>query len=348
MKVARFIYNWALADRRQCYEQGVKTNKFEQKKRFNALKVTEFPWLAEYPQVIGERAFDNLDETFRRFFQRVKEGHEKPGYPRFKNRRTSRKTFCLGTNRVHIEDGQVKLPKVGWVKLAEKGYIPSTSRPDVKLYRVTISEEAGEWFISANMEVPDQTPQPLCGTVGVDLGVKALATTSDGTSFSNPKTLARYEKRLARLQRELFRRKKGSSNRDKTRVKLAKLHKRIANVRSHTLHNVSAYVVRHMRPARVVVEDLAVKNLVKNRSLAKAVSDASMGRLRWQIGYKAKWAGIRVVTANRYFPSSKRCSRCGHVKEQLALSQRTYACEHCGLVMDRDLNAALNLAQYVE
>jgi putative transposase len=346
--VARFVYNWALADRKSRYEQGLSTNKFEQKKRFNSLKTTEFPWLAQYPQVIGERAFDNLDNAYNKFFQRVKEGKEKPGFPRFKNRHNSRRSFCLGVNRIHIEHGRVKLPHIGWIKLAEKGYIPSTGSEGIKLYRVTISEQAGEWFISAQMEVPDPRPLPLHGTVGIDLGVKALATTSDGSTFNNPKTLRRYEKRLARLQRELFRRQKGSSNRNKTRAKIAKLHNRIGNVRSHTLHNISAHVVYNRRPACVVVENLDVRGMGKNHRLAKAVNDAAMGKLRRQIEYKAAWSGVRVVVANRFYPSSKRCSGCGHVKESLALSERTYICENCGVVLDRDLNAALNLVQYAK
>jgi putative transposase len=196
------------------------------------------------------------------------------------------------------------------------------------------------------MEVPDPVSPPRSGTIGIDLGVHALAVTSDGSSFDNPRTLQRHAKRLAKLQRELFRRKKGSNNRAKTRAKLAKLHRRIRNIRNHTLHNISAHVVYNKRPARLVVENLAVSNLLKNHHAAQAIQDASMSKLRRQLEYKGAWAGAKIVVASRVYPSSKRCSRCGHLKKRLAVGERTYRCDNCGLIMDRDLNAARNLAQY--
>jgi putative transposase len=344
--VARFVYNWALADRKQRREQGLSTSKFEQKKRFNALKLEQFPWLAEYPYVIVERAFDDLQDAYTHFFRRIKEGKEKAGFPRFKSRHTSRKSFCLGQNSVIIETGRIKLPKVGWVNLAENGYIPCTGSAGVKLNRATVSERAGAWFISVQVEEPDPEPLAVAGTVGVDLGIKSLAVTSDGASFDNPKTLTRFEKRMARLQRELHRRVKGSRNRVKTKDRIAKLHAKISNVRSHTLHNISAHVVYDLAPERIVVEDLNVKGMTANHHLAKAVIDASMGELRRQIEYKAQWAGAEVIVADRWYASSKTCSNCGHVKEVLSLSERIYVCEVCGVILDRDHNAALNLAAY--
>lgn len=340
--VARFVYNWALADRKERYEQGLSTNKFEQKKRFNALKKEQYPWLVEYPYIIVERAFDDLDAAYKNFFQRVKQGKEKAGFPKFKSRDRTTPSFCLGVNGVRFENGRVKLPRIGWVTLAEKDYIPTEG---TKLNRVTISERAGAWYISAQMEVPAPEPTELNGSVGVDLGVKSLATTSDGASFDNPRTLANYERKLARLQRELHRRKKGSSNRAKTKEKIAALHRKISDVRRHTLHNISAHVVS-LKPQRVVVEDLNVKGMMQNRKLAKAIADSSMGELSRQLEYKAGWLGAEVVHADRWYPSSKTCSGCGHVKPELSLSERTYVCDNCGMVMDRDLNAAKNLANY--
>jgi len=341
--VARFVYNWALADRKSRREQGLSTNKFEQKKRFNALKHEQFPWLAEYPYVIVPYAFDDLDAAYANFFRRVKEGKEKAGFPKFKSRHTSRKSFCLGVNGVRIEKDRVKVPKIGWLNLAELGYLPTEG---AKLNRVTLSEQAGHWYISAQMEVADPDPVPLSGAVGVDMGVKALAVVSDGRTFDNPKTLGKYERRLARLQRELHRRQKGSNNRAKTKGKIAKLFQRISNTRSHTLHNISAHVVYTMTPERIVVEDLNVKGMVKNHHLAKAVSDAGMGELRRQIEYKAGWTGAEVLAADRWYPSSKTCSGCGNIKPTLSLSERVYVCDRCGVSLDRDYNAALNLAAY--
>lgn len=347
--VARFVYNWALNDRIERYQQGLSTNKFEQKKRFNALKKEKFPWIIEYPYVVVERAFDDLDSAYQNFFRRVKEGKEQAGFPRFKNRHLCRKSFCLGVNGVTIESGRVRLPKVGWVNLAEKDYLPTTN---AKLNRVTLTEKAGEWFVSAQVELPDPTPLELEGSAGVDLGIdlgiKSLAVISDGTTFDNPKTLGKNERKLARLQRELSRRKKGSANRAKTKAKIAKLHQRIGDTRNHTLHDISAHVVYEMKPQRIVVENLNVKGMAANHSLAKAVHDASMSELRRQIEYKAAWVGAEVVVADRFYPSSKTCSGCGYVKETLGRNERTYVCERCGMVMDRDLNAAVNLANYAK
>lgn len=341
---ARFVFNWALADRIARHEADEQaTNKFAQKRRFNAWKIEGAPWLAEYPYVVVERAFDDLDAAYKNFFRRVKQGAEKPGFPKFRSKRKDAPRFCLGCNSVTIETNRIKLPRIGWVTLEESGYIPTAN---AKLNRVTLSERAGDWFVSVQMELPEPAKPVLAGSVGVDLGVKSLATTSDGRTFDNPKTLSKYERRLARLQRELFRRVKGSRNRSKTKTKIAKLHKRIADVRSHTLHDISSHVVYGLTPERVVLEDLNVAGMKKNRRLAKAVSDAGMGELARQIEYKASWIGAKVVRADRWYPSSKTCSKCGHVQD-MPLSVRVYECPQCGLVLDRDLNAARNLAQYV-
>lgn len=339
---ARFVYNWALADRVQRYRDGGQsTNKFEQKRRFNAWKKDNAPWLAEYPYKLVDYAFDDLNTAYRNFFRRVKTGTEKPGFPRFRSRHKDAPRFTLSPASVCIEARRIKLPRVGWVTLEEANYIPTEG---AKLNRVTISERAGYWYISAQMEVPDPPHVACSSSVGVDLGIKALATVSDGTTFDNPKTLAKYESKLARLQRELHRRVKGSHNRSKTKTKIARLHKRISDTRQHTLHNISKHVVG-LTPEHIVLEDLNVKGMVKNHHLAKAVADASMSELGRQIEYKAAWVGIEVVHADRWYPSSKTCSSCGHVQD-MPLSVRMYDCPQCGVKIDRDLNAAINLANY--
>lgn len=341
---ARFVYNWALADRIERHENGgLSTNKFEQKRRFNALKHEQFPWLVKYPYVLVERAFDDLDAAYQNFFRRVKQGAEEPGFPNFRSKHKGDLRFCLGRNGVSIEENRIKLPRIGWVTLEESGYLPTSN---AKLNRATISCRAGDWYVSVQVELPEPAKPVLAGSVGVDLGVKALATTSDGRSFDNPKTLGKHERRLARLQRELNRRVKGSRNRSKTKAKIAKLHKRIADVRHHTLHDISAHVVYGLKPERIVLEDLNVKGMMANRHLSKAVADAGMGELSRQIEYKAAWLGVEVVRANRWYPSSKTCSGCGHVKPTLSLDERVYVCDCCGVSLDRDHNAALNLARY--
>ena len=240
-----------------------------------------------------------------------------------------------------VDAGKIRLQRIGWVRLAEKDYIPAGR---CKILSATVSESAGDWFVSVNVEmsIPEQTP--TSSTIGVDMGIKSLAVCSDGKTFDNPKTLDKYSKRLARLQRELSRRVKGSNNRLKTKAKIAKLHRKIADTRKHTLHNISRYVTANTMPKIVVIEDLNVKGMIANRKLSKAIADSAMGELRRQIEYKAAWNNIEVKTADRFYPSSKTCSNCGNIKIELSLSERTYTCAGCGLTIDRDLNAALNLA----
>lgn len=337
---ARFVYNWALADRRATFEAGGKPNKFEQKKRFNAIKKELSPWLADYPYVISQEAFDHLDAAYQNFFRRVKQGTEKAGFPKFKSRHKSKMSFSL--RGVTIEGSRVKLPVIGWVKLAERDYLPTS---DVKINTATISETAGNWFISVQVEMEIDDPVvPTGQAIGVDLGIKSLAVVSDGMTFDNPKTLTKYEKQLSRLQRELHRRVKGSSNRAKTKAKIAKLHAKITNTRKHSLHNISRHVTAKTKPIAVVVEDLNVKGMLKNGKLSKAISDASFGELRRQIEYKAQWNGVNVVVANQWFASSKTCSSCGYVNRELTLADRAWTCPTCGTNLDRDLNAAVNLA----
>ena len=186
--------------------------------------------------------------------------------------------------------------------------------------------------------------------MGVDLGVKKLAMRSDGISYENPKALDKAQKKLRRLQRKLARQQKGSHNREKTRRQIARLHYRIANIRRDTLHKATSSIVAKTkpdteRPRIVVLEHLNVSGMLQNHSLARAIADVGMYEFRRQMQYKAAWSGLGVMQADRWYPSSKRCSGCGEVKGELNLSERVYECDGCGLVIDRDLNAARNLAQ---
>ena len=336
---ARFVYNWALADRIERYKAGNPTGYYEQKKRFNALKHEQFPWISETPYTITESAFRNLNAAYENFFRRVKQGAEQKGFPKFKSRHRSRKTFTV--RGVVIEQERIRLPSMGWFRLAEKGYLPEGK---YQTNAVTVSERAGEWWVSIQVETEVPGKNGNQGIVGIDLGVKTLATCSDGTAFDNPKVFQQYEKRLARLNRELSRRKQGGANWKKTKTKLRKLHAKIARVRVHTAHDISRYVTANTLPEVIVLEDLNIAGMVKNRRLAKAVSDSAMGELSRQIEYKAEWYGAELLRADRWYPSSKTCSQCGCIKDDLALADRTFICEDCGLEIDRDLNAALNLA----
>lgn len=360
---ARFVYNWALADRKATFEAGGKPNKFEQKRRFNAAKDDFCPWTRDYPYVLMQEEFDNVDAAYKNFFRRIKNGKggKEAGFPKFK-KRGDRGSFTL-RGSIRVEDGRIKLPKIGWVNLAENGYIPT----DLEVKYAVVSERAGDWFVSVLVEEDAPDPLPIDGNVlGIDVGIKTSAVFSDGREFENVAALRNKERKMARLQRELSRRKKGSSNWKKTKAKISKMHRKIADTRKHHQHDISR-AATDGGSRIVVLEDLNVKGMMstpkpkengnggfsKNGKAAKSglnksLSDVGLSEIHRQIEYKAGWSGIEVIKADRFFPSSKTCSGCGYIDRELKLSDRTYKCPNCGLEIDRDFNAALNLAAYGE
>ena len=343
---ARFAYNWGLRQKIDAYEAtGKSPNYYELHRQLNRLKHNELAWMYDYSKTIPQEALRDLDRAFQNFFRRVKNG-EKPGFPRFKSRKRGIGSFRLW-GAIQVEAHRIKLPRLGWVRLQEKGYLPTSG---VKILSATLSERAGRWFIALQVEEEIADQAATGPVVGVDLGIKSLAVTSNGEVYENPKALRHALKRLARLQRELARRQKGSHNRAKTRAKIARLHDRIACLRQNSIHQATSRIVAKTkpdaeRPALVVMEDLNVAGMMKNGKLARAVADVGMGEFARQMAYKCAWNGTTLVKADRWFPSSKQCSRCGQVKTTLALAERNYRCEACGLAIDRDHNAALNLRQ---
>ncbi|MDB4431181.1 transposase [Pseudomonadales bacterium] len=354
---SRFVFNWALNDRIDRRKQELKTSYYEQRKRFNAIKYDEFEWCAEYPQVIMDYAFQDLDTAYKNFFRRVKKG-EAPGFPKFKNR-YGKSSFRL-KGSIKVESNRIKLPKIGWVILAERGYFPT----DTRVRQATISRDVDNWYVSILVEEDKQPIEDKEGVIGVDMGVKHLAVLSNGDVIDSPDVKALNEK-VAKLQKKLARQTKGSSNREKTKVKIAKVHRKIRNIRNNTLHNASAHIVRNCKPERIVIEDLNVSgmtrrakpkqdedgNYLRNNAAAKsglnkAILNSGLGEFRRQIEYKAKWAGSEITIADRFYPSSKTCSNCGEIDSNLKLSDRTYNCKSCGFQIDRDLNAAINLENY--
>ena len=343
---ARFAYNWGLRQKIDEYAAtGKSPNYYELHRRLNTLKKGELAWFYKYSKTIPQEALRDLEQAFQNFFRRVKNG-EKPGFPRFKSRKRGIGSFRLW-GAIQVEAHRVKLPRLGWLRLQEKGYLPTTG---VKILSATLSERAGRWFIALQVEEEIADRTATGPVVGVDLGIKSLAVTSDGELYENPKALRHALKRLTRLQRELARRQKGSHNRAKTRAKLAQLHYRITCLRQNAIHQATSRIVAKTKPdnqgpALVVMEDLNVAGMMKNSKLARAVADVGMGEFGRQLAYKCAWNGTTLVKADRWFPSSKWCSRCGQVKLTLTLAERTYRCEVCGLAINRDFNAALNLRQ---
>jgi putative transposase len=341
---SRYVYNWGLAEWKRQYEAGEKPSRFKLCKQFNAQKDDICPWIRELPYAVTEAAFINLGAAFQHFFRRVKGGAKKAGYPHFKKRGTQGSFQVRG---YRTEGGRIWLGRaIGWVRLKERDYIP----PEMAYLcgggvYATVSERAGRWFVSiqAGEEIPDAQNESML-VIGVDFGIKSLAVCSDGTVYENPQPLRDAERELARLQRELSRRMKGGSNWCKTKRKIQRCHAKIANIRTYTLHQISHDLIVNKHPAVVAVEDLNVSGMAQNHHLAQAVLDCGFYELRRQIEYKARWHGVDVVLVDRWFPSSKTCSRCGCVKDELPLSERTFRCDDCGAELDRDYNAALNLA----
>jgi putative transposase len=255
-------------------------------------------------------------------------------------------SFCLQlgssplTGSIKVFSNAVQLPRLGRLRLHEHDFIPTCG----KILSATVSEQAGRWFVSVQMEVEQEQVVPTAtSAIGVDLGIKTLATLSDGTTFTNPRALKHAQKRLRRLERQKPRRKKGGKNRKKTCRTLAKQHARVANIRQDAAHKPTSYLCKNH--ALVAIEDLHVAGMLKNHCLAQAVADSNFGEIRRQIEYKTSWHGVHLVVIDRWYASSKTCSACGWKDGDQDLSDRPFICQECGLVLDRDLNAAINLVK---
>lgn len=352
---ARFVWNWALGECIRDYEEkkaadleGVKVKgtlmPYDLDSHLPVLKVTTHLWMADISAQVLKVPLRQLQKTYQTFFKNIREG-KNPGFPKFKRKEFCRTSFQF-PQYTTLTSSSIKLPKIGRVRLKERDYIP-TDRP---VKTVTIFERAGRWYASVLIEdvEPTQVDSLLNLVIGIDLGVKTLATLSDGTLYENPKHLEASQKSLKKLSRRLSRQKKGSNRRAKTKARLARVHARVANQRLDAIHKMTSEVVKTKRPSVIVIEDLNVKGMTKNHRLARAVSGASFGEIRRQLTYKTSWYGVRLIVADRFFPSSKICSGCGVKKDVLSLSDRTYCCDVCGLVIDRDENAAINLRRYGE
>ena len=265
------------------------------------------------------------------------------GFPKFKAKDRATPRFAYTTGVFGLIQGDPKalrLPKVGRVHCLED---VAERVGDARVLRMTVSRRAGRWYASLTVEreEPAVRRAPKGGAVGVDLGIKTLATLSDGTVIENPRPLRKAERRLKMAQKALSRKVKGSRRRAKARAKVARLHARVANQRLDAMHKATTWLASTF--SEICIEDLNTAGMVKNHHLAKAIMDASFGEFRRQLEYKTASTGARLHVVDRWYPSSKTCSKCGRVKAKLPLSERVYRCDGCGLVMDRDLNAAVNI-----
>ena len=361
---ARFAYNWAINREEENHKQG---NKFlsdmDLRKEFTQLKkLQEFKWLNEVSNNVTKQAIKDACNAYKNFFK----GQCK--FPKFKSRKYSTPSFYQDNIKIQFTDTHVKVEafsmsrkqnkqKLNWIKLYEKRKIPT----DCKYMNPRFTYDGLYWYVSVAIEVDDNTDNTTLTSnegIGIDLGVKDLAVCSDKNTYKNinkTQRVKKLEKKKRRLQRSVSRRynknKKGenyckTSNIIKREKELLKTSKRLTNIRHNYLHQTTSEIIKR-KPSFICIEDLNVNGMMKNRYLSKAIQQQGLYEFRRQIEYKAKWNNIPVIIADRFFPSSKICSCCGHIKKDLKLSDRIYKCE-CGNIINRDFQASLNLKKYGE
>lgn len=340
--IARFSWNWALDRWQKLYAEhradpaAPRPNEAGLRRDLNAIKGDEFPWMLRVPKSVPQQAVKNLGAAFAAFFA------GRARYPAFKSKDRARESFRPdnGPGTFRMQGKRLKLPRIGWVRTREALRYGEALDPVLK--SVTISREAGRWFAAVAVEIDHHLPVRAEARIGaVDLGISHLATVSDGRRVEGPKALRRNLKKLARLQRAHARKRKGGKNRARSRMRVARLHARIRNLRQDALHKLTSGLARDF--STVVIEDLNVRGMMANVRLSRAISDMGFFEFRRQLTYKLARAGGRLVVADRFFASSKLCHRCGQKADELLLSVRFWTCAECGASHDRDLNAALNL-----
>lgn len=345
---ARYAYNWALGYCIEYYEKHKKSCSAIDLHRVFVAEVKSDPekaWLKEVSKSVPQQSFRHLQSAYAAFFKRIKT-KQKGGFPRFK-KKFHNESFTLEGGSFKTEGNRICVPKIGWLRCKEE--IPEH---DV-IKSVTISIRADKWFVSFIFQRKIQKKESSFKSerIGVDLGIKTLATLSDGTTFANLRPYKTNKKKLAHLQRIASRRRvKGKEGKEqskryhKAQAAVRKLHFRISCVRKDAIHKLTTHLAKNH--SEVVIEDLNIKGMSKNHKLASAILDGGFYEFRRQLGYKCPVYGSKLTVADRFFPSSKTCSCCGNVKADLKLSDRIYHCQSCGYKEDRDLNAAINLEEY--
>ena len=338
----RFVYNWALNLRIETYRSDKRTVPYKEMQdcMVNELKA-EHDWLKEVNSQSLLYSLRNLDTAYTNFFRNTRA----VGFPKFKSRKSRQSFLCPQHCRVDFERGTITVPKAKDIPAV----LHRKFRGAVKTVTVSMTP-AGRYFASVLVDTSIQElqaaePQEKT-TVGIDLGVKSLVVCSDGRTFENPKNLQRSLHRLAMLQKRLSRKQKGSANRDKARVKIARLQEHISNCRKDNLHKITHTLTHDSQVRTICMEDLNVKGMQHNHHLARSVVDASFGMFLTMLEYKCRWYGVNLIKIDRFAPSSKTCGKCGHIYKGLKLSERSWTCPECGTHHDRDFNAACNIKEF--
>ena len=322
----RYAYNWGLEKWEDLYKNGERCSAYT----LSRLWTAERPeWAKETSRKSQVRSFMHLEGAYKAFFR----GQNK--YPKFKSKSKSRKTFYVGNDEGKLyPNRRIQIPRVGHVKMAEE-----FRYPDSKIMSMIVEERAGKWYVSIFCEILDDTRTTSTSVVGVDVGIKHWAVASDGTVCDSPTKLKHYERQLKRKQRLLARKAKGSKRREKAKLQVQKAYQKITNIKLDTIHKFTSTIAKNH--GVVVVEDLNVEDMKSsdNKYIRKGVQNSAMSEIKRQLLYKCN----NHVKVDRYYPSSKTCSNCGNVKDNLTLSDRSYHCDSCHTMIDRDLNAAINL-----
>lgn len=357
---SRYVYNWAIERERSNYKDGNKfISDYELRKEFTQLKKQEgYVWLSNISNDAMKQSIKDACDAYKKFFKGISK------YPRFKSRKFSTPSFYQDNVKIRFTETHVKVEgfasslkrnkqKLNWIRLAEHNRIPT----NCKYYNPRIKYDGLNWYITVGVNYDDCTNEPKNNGIGIDLGIKDLAICSDGNVYKNinkSKKIKRLEKKKRRLQRSISRKIKNSErkgrqtcNTVKAKKKFLKVSHKLTNIRHNYLHQTTSSIVKR-EPSFICIEDLNVSGMMKNRHLSKAIQQQCFYEFRRQIEYKAAWNNIKIVIADRFYPSSKTCYCCGTIKKDLKLSDRIYKCECCGNVIDRDYQAALNLKQYGE
>lgn len=353
---SRLAYNWGLAKWQEYYKQGIKKSHLELKKEFNAIKKERFPFVYEVSKYATQQPFVNLNLAFNKFFKDLKQG--KISYPKFKKKRESFGSYYIGGDQVIIKDNKyLKVPNLGNVKLREK------LRFIGKINSVTISQKADKFYASFSMQISQDEYNKTHKitiknnqSVGIDLGIKEFISLSNGLQIKAPKPLNKLNRLLVKRARQLSKKQhaktkqevlqgiKKSNNYKKASIKLNKLHSKISNIRADFLHKLSSLIIRNFN--YIGLENLNTQGMMKNHKLAKSLSDVSFYEFNRQLEYKAKYQEKEIYRVDKFYPSSKTCCICGSIKQDLKLSDRVYKCDSCKNIIDRDINASINLEKF--